>query len=239
MGNIDVSTIVFAVVAIFVVLKLRSVLGTRTGAERPPIDPAAPPPTARRGFGFPPGGRIIPFGQNARTGAPPEPPPVPADRWKGFAEPGSPLAAGFDAIAAADRDFAPDRFLAGARSAYEMVVTAFAAGDTGTLRRLVAPDVLANFQGAIEARRAARRTMTTTLVSLDNAEIVEARLNGSLAALTVRFAAKLASATRDETGALVDGTSEEPADHLDLWTFARDVRSSDPNWQLAATQTVN
>jgi predicted lipid-binding transport protein (Tim44 family) len=240
MGNIDVSTIVFAVVAIFVVLKLRSVLGTRTGAERPPRDPAAPPPspTERKGFGFPPGVKIIQFGQKAPTAAPPEPPP-PADRWQGFAEPGSPLAAGFDAVAAADRDFAPDRFLAGARSAYEMVVTAFAAGDEATLRRLLAPDVFANFQGAIEARRAARRTMTTTLVSLDGAEIVEARLNGSLAALSVRFAAKLASATRDETGALVDGTSEEPADHLDVWTFARDVRSGDPNWQLAATQTVN
>ena len=238
MGNIDVSTIVFAVVAILVVLRLRSVLGTRTGAERPPRDPDAPPPSERKGFGFPPGGRIIPFGQKAPTGAPPEN-AAPADRWKGFAEPDSPLAAGFDAVAAVDRDFAPDRFLAGARSAYEMVVTAFAAGDATTLRRLLAPDVFANFNGAIEARRAARRTMTTTLVSLDGAEIVEARLSGSLATLAVRFAAKLATATRDETGALVDGSSDEPVDHLDVWSFARDVRSSDPNWQLAATQTVS
>ena len=238
MGNIDVPTIVFAIVAIFVVFKLRSVLGTRTGAERPPADPTAPPPP-RKGFGLPAGaGRLIPFGPTARSGAPVEQTSAP-DRWKGFAEPGSALAAGFDAIAAVDRDFAPDRFLAGARVAYEMVVTAFAAADMSTLRRLLAPDVFADFERAVQTRLAARQTMTTTLISLEAAEIVEARLTGSLASVAVRFAAKLASATRDEFGALVDGSTDAATDHLDVWTFARDVRSRDPNWRLAATQTVH
>ncbi len=101
------------------------------------------------------------------------------DRWKGFAAPGSPVAAGFDAIAAVDPSFAPDSFLSGARTAYEMIVGAFAAGDLSTLRRLLAPEVLANFDKAIRDRVAAEQTMTTTLVSIDAAELVEARLAGT------------------------------------------------------------
>ncbi len=120
-----------------------------------------------------------------------------------------------------------------------MVVAAFAAGDMPTLRRLLAPDVLANFDSAIRARVAAGRTMTTTLVSIDAADFVEARLAGSIATVSVRFAAKLASATRDASGAVVEGSASDVVDHLDIWTFTRDVGSRDPNWLLAATQTVH
>ena len=81
--------------------------------------------------------------------------------------------------------------------------------------------------------------MTTTLVSIDSADIVEARLAGSIATLAVRFAAKLASATLDKAGAAVEGSTNDVADHLDIWTFTRDVGSRDPNWLLAATQTVH
>jgi len=238
MQNLDISTIVFAVVAIFVVFKLRSVLGTRNGAERPPAESAPPPRGQNDVKSAPAGGNVIPLGVAAKAAGGPEEAGAAAERWKGLAEPGSTVAAGFDAIAAADRGFAPASFLAGARSAYEMVVAAFAAGDMATLRRLLAPDVLANFDKAIRARQAAEQTMTTTLVSVDAADIVEARLAGSVATVSVRFAAKLASATRDASGAVVEGSASEVADHLDVWTFSRDVRSHDPNWLLAATQTV-
>jgi predicted lipid-binding transport protein (Tim44 family) len=239
MGNLDISTIIFAIVAIFVVFKLRSVLGTRNGAERPPVDPTPPPPPRGDLKNAPATGNVIPLGVAARTGSRPEEAPAPADRWKGYAEPGSALAAGFDAVAGADRSFTPESFLSGARSAYEMVVTAFAAGDMPTLRRLLAPEVLANFDKAIRTRLEARQTMTTTLVSIDSADIVEARLADAQAVVAVRFAAKLASTTLDAAGAPVDGPANEVADHLDIWTFARDVRSRDPNWLLAATQTVH
>ena len=229
--QVDVATIVFALVAVFVAWKLRSVLGTR-GPERPPFD--------RRissGFVPPPGGgEVVPLKPAppvARTDAPP------ADRWKGFAAPDSPVAAGFDAIAAVDSSFAPDSFLSGARTAYEMIVAAFAAGDLSTLRRLLAPEALANFEKAIRDRLAAEQTMTTTLVSIDAASVVEARLNGTVAAVAVRFAAKLASVTRDKAGATVEGSPSDVVDHLDIWTFTRDIAAGDPNWQLAATQTVN
>jgi len=238
MQNLDISTIVFAIVAIFVVFKLRSVLGTRNGAERPPVDPT--PPRGPNDFNSPPAkGNVIPLGVAARAAGRPDEAAPALDRWKGFAEPGSPVAAAFDAIAAADGGFAPDSFLSGARSAYEMVVGAFAAGDMPTLRRLLAPDVLANFSQAIRARLAAEQTMTTTLVSIDSADIVEARLAGSVATVAVRFAAKLASATLNKSGAAVEGSANDVADHLDIWTFTRDVGSRDPNWLLAATQTVH
>ena len=229
MENLDVSTIVFAIVAIFVAFKLRSVLGTRTGHERRPMD-APPPPGAA------PTDNVVPFGPGRRA-----PPPYvsPPDRWRGFAEPGTPLAQAFDAIAAVEPQFSPDAFLGGARGAYEMIIGAFAAGDTAALRRLLGPDALANFAGAIEARRAAGQTQKTTLVSIDKAEIVDARVNGRDAWIAVRFAAKLISATMDSSGAVIDGSTTEVADHLDVWSFSRPLGSRDPNWLLTATETVH
>ncbi len=229
--QMDISTIVFALVAVFVAWKLRSVLGTR-GPTQPPVERR--PPGA---LNVPPlGGEVVPLKAAppaARTEAPP------LDRWKGFAAPGSPVATGFDAIAAVDPSFAPDSFLSGARTAYEMIVGAFAAGDLSTLRRLLAPEVLAKFEKAIRDRVAAEQTMTTTLVSIDAASVVEARLAGTVASVAVRFAAKLVSVTRDKAGVAIDGSPDDVVDHLDVWTFTRDVAAGDPNWLLAATQTVN
>ena len=214
-------------------------LGTR-GPTQPPLERR--PPGA---LNVPPlTGEVIPLKAAASAARTEAPPP---DRWKGFAAPGTPVAAGFDAIAAADASFAPDSFLSGARTAYEMIVAAFAAGDLSTLRRLLAPEVLANFEKAIRDRVAAEQTMTTTLVSIDAARVVEARLAGATASVAagatasvaVRFAAKLASVTRDKSGAAVEGSPNDVVDHLDVWTFTRDVAAGDPNWLLAATQTVN
>jgi predicted lipid-binding transport protein (Tim44 family) len=229
--QMDISTVVFALVAVFVAWKLRSVLGTR-GPSQPPIDRRPP-----GGMNPPPGGGEVVSLKPAAPAAQAETPPL--DRWKGFAAPGSPVAAGFDAIAAVDPSFAPDSFLTGARTAYEMIVGAFAAGDLSTLRRLLAPEVLANFEKAIRDRVAAEQTMTTTLVSIDAASVVEARLAGAVASVSVRFAAKLVSVTRDKSGVAVEGSPNDVVDHLDVWTFTRDVAAGDPNWLLAATQTVN
>ena len=229
MQNLDVSTVVFAVVAIFVIFKLRSVLGTRTGAERRPLDPTSPPrdPAVN--------GNVIPLGAVARAGGP----PPPADRWKGIAEKGSPLAAALDAILAAEPSFTAAGFLSGARAAYEMIVVAFAAGDLATLRRLLTPEALANFATAIQARKAAEQTMKTTLVSIDAADLVDARVAGAAATLAVRFAAKIVSATLDSAGAVIEGSTTTVVDHLDVWTFTRQLGARDPNWQLSATEAVH
>jgi predicted lipid-binding transport protein (Tim44 family) len=225
MSGIDPAIIFFAVVAIFVAWKLRSVLGTRTGTERPPFE--APGPSRRvegNVVGLPP--------RNA--GPPPQ-----ADRWANVAPPGSPLARGLDAIAAGEPSFAPGPFLAGARAAYEMIIMAFAAGDLATLRRLLAPEALANFARAIDARNAAGQKMTTTLISIDRAEIVEASVQGGMGQIAVKFAAQLNSVTTDAKGAVVEGSASEVANHVEIWTFARPLASRDPNWLLTATEATH
>jgi predicted lipid-binding transport protein (Tim44 family) len=224
MSSIDPMTIFFALVAIFIGYRLWSVLGARTGAERPPVDPRRPART---------GGEIIDMPRSA------SPPPPPADRWAGVAAPGAPLARALDAVAAGDPSFNPQGFLAGARAAYEMIITAFAAGDVAGLQRLVAPEALTNFTNAIEARNAARQRMTTTLVSLDRAEIAEASVQNDTAFVAVKFAAKLNSVTTDSSGAVVEGSPTEVADHFEIWTFARAFASRDPNWLLTATEATH
>jgi predicted lipid-binding transport protein (Tim44 family) len=228
MPEIDLPTVIFALVALFVAWKLRSVLGMRQDSDRPG-ELAAP---LRRT----PGPASAPVPQ-------PDAAPstvvslAPAERWKGVAEPDPAVWSGLDAISAADRSFAPDAFLAGARGAYDMVVHAFAAGDSDALKSLMSPEAFANFESAIHARADAGHTMSTTVVSIDKASIVGARLLGATAQLQVRFSAKLASVTRDTQNEVVDGSPDTVAEHIDVWTFARDVRSRDPNWQLTATES--
>jgi predicted lipid-binding transport protein (Tim44 family) len=229
MPEIDLPTVIFALVALFVAYKLRSVLGIRNNSERQPGGLLA---SLRRVPG-PPNPSVVPSDGAASASAP----PLAADRWKGVAEPDPAVWSGLDAVAAADRDFSAQGFLSGARVAYDMVVHAFAAGDSATLRNLMAPEAFANFDNAIRARATVGQTMTTTVVSVDDATIVGAQLVGAIAQLRVRFASKLASVIRDAEGAVVDGSPSSVADHIDLWTFARDVRSRNPNWMLTATES--
>jgi len=228
MPEIDLPTVIFALVALFVAWKLRSVLGMRQDSERPgelmaPLRRAPGPASAP--VAQPDAAPLTPFSQ------------APADRWKGVAEPNPGVWSGLDAIASADRSFSPEAFLSGARVAYDMVVHAFAAGDSDALKSLMAPEAFANFESAIHARADAGHTVSTTVVSIDGATIADAGLAGQIARVSVRFAAKLASVTRDAQGTVVDGSPNAVVDHIDLWTFARDIRSRDPNWQLTATES--
>ncbi len=227
MPEIDLPTVIFALVALFVAYKLRSVLGVRNDHTRTPGDLVAP---LRRAPG-----PAAPAA--APVDAPAIPPALPpsVDRWKAVAEPGA--WKGLDAIAATDKSFTPQAFLSGARAAYDMVVHAFAAGDSATLRNLMAPEAFANFDAAIRARATAGHTMTTTVVSIDDATIAAAQFDVPNAQISVRFVSKLVSVTRDMGGAVVDGSPAEVIDHIDLWTFVRDVRARDPNWRLTATQS--
>jgi predicted lipid-binding transport protein (Tim44 family) len=161
-----------------------------------------------------------------------------AERWKGIAETGSAAAAGLDAIAAADSSFDVQHFLTGARAAYEMVVTAFAAGDRRQLRGLLSREVFDGFDAAIGEREGRGETVESKFVSIDSSNVTAAELRGrNTAQLTVRFVSKLVSATRDRSGAVIDGNAEKVTEVTDLWTFARDVSSRDPNWKVVATET--
>jgi predicted lipid-binding transport protein (Tim44 family) len=236
-GSFDISTLVFAILAIFVVWKLRSVLGQRTGADRPPTDPfakrGAPDPT-KPGAG-PDMGKVIPL-PGAASSTLRGLAPIHPDRWTGFAQPGTPVAAGLDEIAKADPNFAADQFMAGARLAYEAIIMAFAKGDKPTLSSLLAKDVYDGFATAIDQRNAKGETVETTFVALDTAVIEDAQVRGRSAQMTLRFETKLITVTRDKEGTVVDGNAEAVADIIDHWTFAREIASRDPNWRLVATE---
>jgi len=231
----DIYTIIFLALAVFIFFRLRSVLGQRTGRERPPYDPYS----ARDAVRSPANDKIVTLPQRPAEPAVSrlaEPAPPPADRWKDVAESGSSVAAGLDAIAAADPSFDAKHFITGARAAYEMIVTAFAEGDRRQLRNLLSREVYDGFDAAIGERESRGETAETRFVSIDGSTITAADLRARTAQLTVRFVSKLISVTRGRTGNVIDGNAEKVTDVTDVWTFAREVSSRDPNWKVIATE---
>jgi predicted lipid-binding transport protein (Tim44 family) len=212
--------IFFAMIAAFLVLRLRSVLGRRTGNERRRDMFIRQADAARE--------RVVALGQR-RPAAPMPPPPSPAD-----APPAS-VAAGIARIRGADPGFEPAEFLEGARGAFGIVVEAFAAGDKGRLRPLLSDEVFARFSGAIDERNAARETMETRVVSLKELDIAEAGLAGTIARVAVKLVSEQINILRGHDGSIVDGDPEHPIEKTDFWSFTRDTHSSDPNWVLVAT----
>jgi predicted lipid-binding transport protein (Tim44 family) len=231
--DVDIYTIIFLALAVFIFLRLRSVLGQRTGSERPPYDRAAPNVVQRTQDN----NNVVPMPGAVIDQAPlaPSADVAPADRWKGIAEPGTPLAAGLDAIVAQDSSFDPRHFISGARSAYEMIVLAFANGDRRALKDLLSGEVYDSFDTVIKDREKHEQKTETRFVSIDKAELVSAEARDRAAQLTVRFVSQMISVTRDKTGAIVDGNPDKVADITDVWTFARDTSSRDPNWKLVGT----
>jgi predicted lipid-binding transport protein (Tim44 family) len=233
--SFDVSTIIFAALAIFIVWKLRSVLGTRTGEERPPTNPFARRSQTKSGEPGQPSpemGKIIPLPGAAPANATGSDDP---NRWKGVVEPGSQAEAGLDRIAAADPSFSGKGFIGGARMAYEMIVSAFARGDTAALSGLLAKDVYDGFVTAIAERESRGERVEHTFVVLDKAEIEDAQLRDRTAQITVRFESEQINATKTKSGELAEGSSEAVGQVIDHWTFARDISARDPNWTLVAT----
>ena len=228
----DIYTIIFLALAVFIFLRLRSVLGQRTGRERPPYDPYSARDAVRS-----------PTNDNKVVALPArgaEPAPVettePVDRWKGIAEQGTAVANGLDAIVAEDKSFDIKHFLAGARQAYEMIVTAYAEGDRRNLKNLLSREVYDGFESAIREREGRGETTETRFVSIDKADITGAELRGKTAQITLRFVSQLVSVTHDRTGAVIEGSPDKVTEVTDVWTFARDLSSRDPNWKLVATE---
>jgi predicted lipid-binding transport protein (Tim44 family) len=231
--DVDIYTIIFLALAVFIFLRLRSVLGQRTGSERPPYDRAAPNVVQRTQDN----NNVVPMPGAVIDQAPLAPTADVAltDRWKGIAESGTPLAAGLDGIVAQDSSFDPRHFLSGARSAYEMIVLAFANGDRRALKDLLSGEVYESFETVIKDREKHEQKTETRFVSIDKAELVGAEARDRSAQLTVRFVSQMISVTRDKTGTIVDGNPDKVADITDVWTFARDTSSRDPNWKLVGT----
>lgn len=230
----DIYTIIFLALAVFIFLRLRSVLGQRTGRERPPFDPYSTRDVARAPSSD---GNVVTLpGRTADKTVPAADREEAADRWKGIAEPGSALAASLNAIAREDRTFDANNFLTGARAAYEMIVTAYANGDRRSLKDLLSREVYDGFEAAIREREQRGEKIESRFVSIENADIIAAELRGKTVQLTVRFVSQLVSVTRDRSGAVIDGNPDAVTTVTDVWTFARDVTSRDPNWKLVATE---
>lgn len=217
MGDQVIDIILFAMVAAFLVFRLWSVLGRRTGNEQTPVKPPQPI-MAPRGAAA---DNVVALSDRSRPAAP--------------ARPSNPLEAGLAQIAAADPHFRTDGFIDGARHAFDLIVKSFADGDTATLRPLLSDEVYDVFAEAIRHRLATKETLETRVVTMRDPELVEAKLEGRTASITVKFVSGQISATRSADGKIVDGDAERAVEHTDLWTFARNVRASDPNWILAST----
>jgi predicted lipid-binding transport protein (Tim44 family) len=236
--SFDVQTIIFLAVAVFVIWKLRSVLGQKTGQERPPLDQfSRREPPARSGTVAGPD-NVVRLPGTSGDRAPVIPAELAEDRWKGIAELDTPVARGLDSIVKQEPGFDVRAFLEGAKLAYESIVTAFAQGDRKTLKGLLSKEVYEGFERAISDREKRGEKAETTFVSIDKAEIEGVEVKGRVAQVTVRFLSKLITATRDVQGHVVDGSPDTVVDVTDVWTFARPLGTRDPNWQLVATETA-
>ncbi|GAB4539321.1 MAG: Tim44/TimA family putative adaptor protein [Roseibium sp.] len=237
----DPLTLLLMGLAVFILFKLRSVLGKRTGNERPPFDPYSKPEQTGDRSTANGQDNVIPLpnqsGQEIETGEGRGPGDnIVIDK---VAPAGSALNSALKQILSVDRSFEPEPFLQGARAAYEMIVMAFADGDKKALKNLLSRDVYEGFVAAIEEREKRGETIDSTFVGIDKAEIVEAALKGSTAQVTVKIHSQLISATRDKAGEIVDGDPSKVTEVVDIWTFARDTNSRDPNWKLVATESAD
>ncbi|MCS6855077.1 MAG: Tim44/TimA family putative adaptor protein [Elioraea sp.] len=224
-GGFPIDLILFGMVAAFLVLRLRSILGRRTGFERPPqpLEPTGAGEAAARTI-------------ETRAEETVTPPALPGGAARSLPDPASPVGRTLARIRAVDPSFDPIAFLQGAEGAFRMIVEAFARGDRDTLRGLLAPDVYAGFEAAIAAREQARERQRTEIVAIREMAIIEADLRGTLATLGVRFVSDQISATYAADGSIIAG-SEAVTELVDIWSFARDLTSPDPVWHLVGTRS--
>ncbi|MCF1484720.1 MULTISPECIES: Tim44/TimA family putative adaptor protein [Rhizobium/Agrobacterium group] len=230
MGSNDFVTLFFLVAAVLIFWQLRSVLGRRTGNEKPPKDPFAGRPDA-----------ASPAAEDARVVTLPRRDEADGEERQtaidAYAPAGTPLNQQLRQVVEVDPSFVPKEFLNGARMAYEMIVTAFATGDRKSLKDLLSREVYDGFDAAITEREQRGEVMKSTFVGIDKAEITNAEVRDQEVQITVRLVSQLISATYDSQGAVIEGDAESVGDVNDIWTFARDTRSRDPNWKLIATES--
>jgi len=217
-GSFPIDLVLFGMIAAFLVLRLRGILGRRTGFERPPqpVQPAGPAvasPVIE--------GRAEPAAPAARA----------------LPDVASPAGQALLRMQALDRNFVPAGFLNGAENAFRMIVTAFANGDRATLRNLLSDDTYRAFEGAITAREAAGQTQRSEIRAIPSATIEAADVKGTLATITVRFVSDQISVTLDAKGNPVTGT-DAVTEITDLWTFERDLTSAGPAWRLVAARNA-
>jgi len=230
MGSNDLITLFFLVAAVLIFLQLRSVLGRRTGHEKPPTETVSPRDVARG-----------PVEDDSKVVTLPRRDNVDEEQRNAdidaVAKPDTLLNASLRALVKEDPSFRPKEFLNGVRMAYEMIVMAFADGDRKTLKGLLSNEVYDGFEAAIAEREAKGEVIKSTFVGIDKCDMTQVSIKDGESQVTVRIVSQLISATFDKAGTLIDGDQETVADVIDIWTFARDIGSRDPNWKLVATES--
>lgn len=219
--------VLFAMIAAFLVLRLRSVLGKRTGHEQQRRDPIS-----QRSQEHDDGNVVELPGRHEPRNGDAAGPSVEIDA-------DDPIAGGLTKIGIADSSFDPTSFVEGARGAFEMVVQAFAAGDKDTLKNLLAEDVYEGFEEAIDQRTADNQTLETTIIGIKSTDIIEADMADRNAVVTVKFVSEQVNVTRDSETRIVEGDPNQITEITDIWTFSRNTRSRDPNWKLVETRSPN
>ncbi len=229
MGSSDFITLFFLVAAVLIFLQLRSVLGRRTGNEKPPMDPYSPRDAAKS---LSDDNKVVTLPKKGE-----------GDEENRFAEidavapAGSPLNDSLRGLSKTDPSFRPKEFLNGARMAYEMIVMAFADGDRKALKNLLSKEVYDGFNAAITDRESRGEVVKSTFVGIEKIDITNASIRDAEEQITLRIVSQLISATYDKDGKLIDGDAENVSEVDDIWTFSRDIRSRDPNWKLIATES--
>ena len=208
-----IDILIFAVIAVLLVLRLRSVLGQRTGYEEPQDKQAkeiyADKPNAP-----------IPFPKATDTSA----------KISG---------SGLEVLRRADRQFNEDEFIHGATAAFNMILTAFAEGDQAQLKRLLSYELLQSFMQTIHDRTSAKETLEITINEIREVSFLNVELADSVASITVNFHTIQTRIARDEHGNIMDDSDTEPREFIDIWTFERDLTLDDPNWKLAETESAD
>jgi predicted lipid-binding transport protein (Tim44 family) len=217
MGNNFISILVLAGIAVFLVLRLRNVLGTREGFEQPRADPLQQPEKPQRSFEVIEGGVDHDISDNVDAGS------LAADKL-----------ADLKKVAP---DFNVSDFLAGARSAYEMILMAFENGDLSEVSDFISDDVQEAFQSVIDSRAQAGLSVEAKFIGLHESKIVDVDVDtvNDEEEIQVQFTSELTTVARDASGAIVEGDPNKIKRQKDVWTFARPLQSNDPNWQLVAT----
>ncbi len=220
-GLVFIDILIFALIAGFLIFRLRSVLGRRTGHEQ-----QRPTPYTQRD-------------QRPESRVPDNVVALPERSRTLEDAAGGDLGSELTQIKIADPSFDEGTFAQGAQMAFGMIVEAYAAGDTTSLRPLLSDDLYDGFSEAIRTRLAEGEVLETRIERILSADIIEANLDGRTAFVTVKFVSRQVIVTRDEEGEVVDGDPDQTQEITDIWTFARNTRATDPNWLLVETRSSN
>jgi len=218
MNSPTIQLLVLAGIALFLLLKLKSVLGTREGFEKPPAAAPDSPPRNPR-----PQLEVIEGGPDRDI--------------TDHVEEGSDTAKALAAMKKADPDFSVSEFLQGARGAYEMILMAFERGQLDSIVPFLSEDVLEAFSEVVDARDAQGLTVEANFIGVREISLVGAEFDEAtrLGEVTIKFVGELNSIVRDRAGDIIEGGKNEVKRQKDIWTFARTMGSNDPNWKLVAT----